>query len=49
VGTIHEFVGLVKAIRRYQDLVNNYEASFGIWAKVEVSGEVHDGDKVLLI
>ncbi|WP_102272179.1 MOSC domain-containing protein [Cytobacillus massiliigabonensis] len=31
-----------------KNLVNNHNASFGIWAKVEASGKVSDGDKVYL-
>lgn len=34
--------------RLLRSLVMNHDASFGIWAKVEVSGQVHDGDKVYL-
>jgi uncharacterized protein YcbX len=34
--------------RVLRNLVNNHDASFGVWAKVEVSGKVNDGDKVFL-
>jgi uncharacterized protein len=34
--------------RILRNLVNNHDASFGVWAKVEVSGEVNYGDKVCL-
>ncbi|MFE8696110.1 MOSC domain-containing protein [Cytobacillus sp. FJAT-53684] len=34
--------------RVLKSLVSNHNASFGIWAKVEVSGKVSDGDKVYL-
>ncbi|HLO10826.1 MAG TPA: MOSC domain-containing protein, partial [Pseudoneobacillus sp.] len=34
--------------RVLRNLVNNHDASFGVWAKVEVSGGVNDGDKVFL-
>jgi uncharacterized protein len=30
-------------------LVKHHEASFGVWAKVEKSGVVNDGDKVFLV
>lgn len=32
-----------------RNLVNHHDASFGVWAKVEVSGKVNDGDKVYLV
>jgi uncharacterized protein YcbX len=35
--------------RVLRNLVTNHEAMFGVWAKVEVSGEVNDGDKVFLV
>jgi uncharacterized protein len=35
--------------RVLRNLVTNHEAMFGVWAKVEVSGEVKDGDKVFLV
>lgn len=34
--------------RVLKNIVNNHNASFGIWAKVEVNGKVNDGDKVYL-
>jgi uncharacterized protein len=34
--------------RVLRNLVNHHSASFGVWAKVEVSGKVNDGDKVYL-
>lgn len=34
--------------RVLQNLVKNHDASFGIWAKVEVSGKVRNGDKIYL-
>lgn len=35
--------------RVLRNLVNNHDASFGVWAKVELGGEVNDGDKVFLV
>lgn len=34
--------------RVLRSLVMNHDAAFGIWAKVEVSGQIHVGDKVYL-
>jgi uncharacterized protein YcbX len=39
---------LKKDNRVLRNLVNHHDASYGVWAKVEVSGEVNDGDKVFL-
>jgi uncharacterized protein len=35
--------------RVLRNLATNHEAMFGVWAKVEVSGKVNDGDKVFLV
>jgi uncharacterized protein len=35
--------------RVLRNLATNHEAMFGVWARVEVSGEVNDGDKVFLV
>jgi uncharacterized protein len=35
-------------VRVLRNLVNNHGAAFGVWAKVEVNGEVNDRDKVFL-